>query len=155
MQSFLRASGSGDASHDIGVEFVPIVRCSSGSIFTDLRPDIFGRIEFWGCRWKPIDDQALVLCQEFLNDLAFVDGVIIPNENDVVRSTTQQLVEKLNYFLASQAMPVRAYAQLELFSAGQDQQGSDDIETVMMADAGANDRRFATRRPGALERRDQ
>jgi len=96
-----------------------------------------------------------MLCQEFLNDLAFVDGVIIPDENDVVGSTTQQLVEKLNYFLASQAMPVRAYAQLELFSAGQDQQGSDDIETVMVADAGANDGRFATRCPGVLERRYQ
>ena len=96
-----------------------------------------------------------MLCQEFLNDLAFVDGVIIPDENNVVGSTTQQLVEKLNYFLASQAMPVRAYAQLELFSAGQDQQGSDDIETVMVADAGANDGRFATRCPGVLERRYQ
>jgi len=155
MQAFLGASGSGNTSHDIGSKLSPIMRCSSGSIFTHLRPDIFCRIELWCSRWKPVNDQPLVLRQEFLNDLALVDGVIIPDENDVVGSTPQQLVEKLNYFLASQAMPVRAYAQLELFSAGQDQQGSDDIETVMMADTGANDGRFATRRPSALERRDQ
>jgi len=103
------------------------MRCSSGSVFTHLCPDIFSRIEFWRSRWKPVNDQALVLCQEFLDDLTLVDGVIVPDKNDVAGSTTQQLFEKSDNFFAGQAMPVRAYAQLELFSVGQDQQSTDDV----------------------------
>jgi len=81
--------------------------------------------------------------------------MVIPNKNDGARSTTQQLFEKNDDFLASQAVPVRAHAQLELFCIGQNQQSTEDIEPVMVADAGADNGCFATRRPGALERRDQ
>lgn len=144
-QAFLRASGSGDTSHDIGAKFNPIMRCSSGGVLTYLRPDVFCRIEFGRSRREPVNDQTLVLCQEFLDKLAFVDGVIVPDKNDVARSTPQQLFEKSDYFLAGQTMPVRAYAQLELFSVRQDQQSTDDVETVMMADAGADNGCFATR----------
>ena len=84
-----------------------------------------------------------------------MDGMIIPDENDVTGSTVQQLLEKFNGFLAGQAMPIRAKAQLELFSIRQNQQSADDIETVMVADTGADSGRFTTRCPSALERRDQ
>ena len=155
VQSFLRVSSSGNSGHDVGAKFGSIVRCSSSGVLAHLRPDILGRIEFWRRRREPVNDQALLLCQEFLNDLTLVDGMIIPDEDNVAGGTAQQLFEKSDHFLASQAMPVRAYAQFELFSAGQDQHSTDDIETIMMANTGADDRRFATRRPSAFERRNQ
>jgi hypothetical protein len=152
VRASLRASGSGDASHDIGVKFSPIMRCSSSSVFTHLRPDVFSRIEFWCGSWEPVNYHTLLRCQEFLYDLALMDGMIIPDEKDVTGSAAQQLFEKNNDFLAGQTMPVRANAQFELLSVWQNQQSADDIETVMMADTGADGGRFTTRRPSALER---
>lgn len=154
-QAFLRASGSGNASRDIVAKFSTITRCRSGCIFAHLRPDILSRVEFWRSSGKPVNDQAFMLCQEFLYDLALMNRVVIPDKYDVAGSTTQKLLEKGDDFFASQTMPVRAYAQPVSFSAGQDQQSTNDVETIMMANAGANDRRFATRCPSALERRDQ
>ena len=81
-----------------------------------------------------------------------MDGMIIPDENDVTGSTAQQLLEKFNGFLASQAMPIRAKAQLELFSIWQNQPSVDDIETVAVANIGAGNGRFTSQRLSAFER---
>ena len=152
-QAFLRAPGSGDAGHDIGVKLSPVMRCGSSSVFTHLRPNIFRRIEFWcSCR-EPVHNQTPLGRQEFLDALALMDGMIIPDEYDVTGSAVHQLFQESDHFLAGQAMPIRTKAQFELLSAWQNQQSADDIETVIVTDAGTDSGCFTARRPGALERR--
>lgn len=81
--------------------------------------------------------------------------MIIPDKDNGTGSAAQQLLEKFNGFFAVQTMPIGTKAQLALFSIRQNQQSADDIETVMVTDTGADNGRFTTSRPSALERRNQ
>ena len=62
LQAFLRVSGSGDASSDIGLQFSPIMRCGSSSIFTHLCPDVFSRVEFRCSSRKLENNQTFLRC---------------------------------------------------------------------------------------------
>ena len=155
LQTFLRLPGSCDAGSEIGLKLCSIMWCGSSSIFTQLSPDVFSRVEFRCSSRKVVNDQTFLRRQKFLYHLAFVDRMIIPDKDDGIRSAAQQLLEKFNGFFAGQTMPIGTKAQLELFPIWQNQQDANDIETVMMADTGADSGRFTTPRPGALERRNQ
>ena len=79
----------------------------------------------------------------------------IPHENNRARNTTEDLLEKGNHLFSGQAVPVGLEAQPNSFSLRRNQQHAQEIKTLMMFDAGADDRRLAAASPAALKRRDQ
>lgn len=64
-------------------------------------------------------------------------------------------MEKGNHLFSGQAVPVGLEAQPNSFSLRRNQQHAQEIKTLVMVDAGADDRRLAAASPAALKRRDQ
>jgi hypothetical protein len=67
----------------------------------------------------------------------------------------QQPSQEFNHLFACHAPLVQLYPQLDPSRFRRDQQGADQIGTLMMVEAGANCRRLTARRPSALERTNQ
>lgn len=96
-----------------------------------------------------------MLSNEPLHQATLMNGMVVPNQDDIARELAKQLLQKGNHLLASQAMAIRANGQFELMSTGQYNHSTQKVETFMMVQTGSNGRRLSTRRPGTLERRNQ
>ena len=90
--------------------------------------------------------------QKLLYDLAFVNGMAVPHENDRSRNTTEDLLEKGDHLFSGQAVPIGLEAQPNSFSIRRNQQHAQEIKTLVMFDAGADDRCLTAASPAALER---
>ena len=130
-----------------------MARSGAGGVFTELTPDVFGRIEFRRAGREPIGLNAGVTVQECLYAKPTVNRMSIPDQNDGPVHKTQQLLEKSDGLLTAQGAPVRVQVQLELATARAQAQGTDQIEALAVFDARANRGRLAAWCPGALERR--
>ena len=131
------------------------MRCEVGGIFADLGPDKFNRVEFWSAGRKVINMQARVLSNELLNKLAFMDGMVIPHQNDLTRNCSQQLLQKSDDLFTTQAVTIRANGQFDLAPSWANQQRTQQVQPLVMRQAGAEGGRMSTRRPTPFERRDQ
>ncbi len=136
-------------------KFSHIVRRKVGSVFTDLRPNKFNRVEFWCADRKVIDMQAWILGNELLNELALMDGMVIPHQNDLAWNNPQQPFQKSDDLLTAQAAPIRASDQFDLAAIWADQQCAQQVQPLVVLQAGTDGRRMSSRRPAALERRNQ
>ena len=148
-------SGTSDPIRYPGRKFCHIMRSKIRAVFTHLGPNEFDRVEFWCTGRKMIDMQTRMLINEILNQLAFMDGMVIPHQDDFTWDLPQQLLQKGNHLLAAQAAPIRADYQFDLAATRTDQQGTQQIQPLVMLQAGAEGRCSATPRPTAFERRDQ
>jgi hypothetical protein len=154
-QTLERISSPRNALRNLGEKFCHIMRRKVCSVFADLGPNKFDRIELWCTDWKVIDMQAWMLRNEILNELAFMDGMVIPHQNDLAWNNPQHLLQKSNHRFTAQAAPIRASGQFDLAAIWADQQGAQQVQPLVMLQAGAEGRRMTTRRPTPFERRDQ
>ncbi len=132
-----------------------IMRRKIGSVFVDLGPNELDRVKFWGTDRKVINMQARILRNEFLNKTSFVGGMVVLNQHDFARDRSQQLLQKSDHLFTTQAMPIRADSQFNLAAIWADRKGTQQVQPLMVRQAGADDRRMSTRRPTPLERRNQ
>jgi hypothetical protein len=136
-------------------KFSHVMWCKISGVFTNLGPNKLNRIEFRSTSRKMIDMQARILGNEILNELAFMDGMVIPDQNDLARNNPQQLLQESHNLFAAQAVPVRVRGQLDLAAIQIDQQCTQQVQPLMMRKAGTNGGRMPTWRPTPFERRDQ
>lgn len=154
-QSFGGISRASDTIRYSCAKFGHIMRCEVGGVFADLGPNKFNRIEFWSAGWKMINMQVRMLSNQFLNEVAFMDGMVIPDQNDLAWNCPQQLLQKSDDLFTAQAAPIRAGGQFDLAPIGADQQCAQQVQPLVMRQAGAKGGRLSTWRPTSLERRDQ
>lgn len=154
-ESFGGISGSSHTVHDSCAKFSHVMRCKISGVFTDLGPNELNRIEFGSTSRIMIDMQARMLSNEILNEFTFVDGMVIPDQNDLTRNNPQYLLQESYNLFAAQAVPVRLRSQLDLAAIRLDQQCTQQVQPLVMRQAGTNGRRMSTWRPTAFERRDQ
>ncbi len=81
--------------------------------------------------------------------------MLIPDHNQWSPHVMQEMFEKDQRLSAGQRTPIGLYMQLDLARRRRHAQGTDQIETFVMRNAGAKHRRLPARGPGALERRNQ
>lgn len=124
-------------------------------MLSDLSPDELSRIEFRSSHWKVKRVQPFVSREKILNRLALVNGMAVPNQDDWVRNQIENLLQKANYLFACQTMPIRTNAQTKFFALWRYQQDTQQTQAFMVVNGGSQDRRLATPRPTALERRDE
>ncbi len=90
-----------------------------------------------------------------LNFLLGMDGRIVPNQDDWTRDLMQQPSQEFNHLFACHAPLVQLYPQLDPSRFRRDQQGADQIGTLMMVEAGAHGGRLTAWSPSPLEWADQ
>jgi len=96
-----------------------------------------------------------MLVDKILNQLALMDGMVVPDQDHLTRDRSQQLLQKGNHLLATQAASIRADHQFDLAARRTDQQGAQQIQPLVMLQAGSQGWGLTSRRPAAFERRDQ
>jgi len=154
-QPLSRIPGSCHTVLNSCAKFSHVMWCKISGVFTDLRPNKFNRVEFWSTDRKMISMQARILRNKILNQPAFMDGMVIPDQNDLARNNPQQLLQESHSLFATQAVSVRVRGQLDLAAIRADQQCTQQVQPLVMRQAGTNGGRMSTWRPTPLERRDQ
>jgi hypothetical protein len=84
-----------------------------------------------------------------------MDGMVIPHQNDLTRNRPQQLLQKSNCLFTTQTVPVRTDGQFDLVPIWADQQCTQQVQPLVMRQAGAEGGRMSTLRPTPLKRGDQ
>ncbi len=150
-----RVSGSRNTVIHSYTKFSHVVRCEAGSVFTHLGPNKFNRIELWSLDRKIIHMHTRILGKKLLHELTFVDGMVVPHQNYLARNDPQHLLQESDHLFAPQTAPIRARGLLAPAAIRPDQQCTQQVQPLVMLQAGADGRRLSTWRPTALERRDQ
>ncbi len=132
-----------------------IMRCEVGGIFLGLGPNELDRVKFRSTDRKVIDMQSPMLSNKLLNKPSFVDGMVIPNQHDLARNRSQQLLQKCDDLFTTQAVPIRTVSQLDLVAIRADQKCAQQVQPLVVRQTGANGWRMSAPRPTSFERRDQ
>jgi len=106
LQSPGGVSGTSNPIRYPGAKFSHIVWSKIGTVFAQLGPDKFNRVELWSAGRKRGDMQAWVLGNKILNELTLMNGMVIPHQDDLTRDGPQQLFKKGHDLFAAQAAPV-------------------------------------------------
>jgi len=90
------------------------------------------------------------------SDSSFVvDGMTINHQHQRSGHDPQELLHKGDHLFSGQRMPVRLNTQFYPSALRRNQQRTQQIETLVMGDAGPSLRGLASSGPGTLQRRDQ
>lgn len=85
-----------------------------------------------------------------------MNGMIIPHENNFTSDRPKQLLQKCHDLHAGQRARERTDAQPEtFFTMIRNKHGAQQIQALMVVQAGANDRRLSTRRPSPFQWRNE
>ncbi len=82
------------------MQFLPIVRSGTGRVFTDLRPDPFGRIQLGRAGRKFVHMQTRMASQKVLNLPTAMNWMLIPDQNDRPSDAPQQVFQKGHHFVS-------------------------------------------------------
>ena len=140
---------------DIGLQFLAIVRSSSSRVFGSLGPNELCRIELWGSDREVKHMQSFMSRQKLLYHLALVNRMAIPNHDNGARHPIKNLLKEGNHLFTGQTMPIRTDTQTNSFAFRRDQQGSQQVETLVMINGGLLDRCLTSPRPGPFQWRNQ
>lgn len=92
---------------------------------------------------------------EILNQTPLVNGMVVPDQNDGTRDATQDLLEKEDHVFTAQIGLKGSHRQLHFSSTWTDQESSQQVQTLMVRQAGTHVRGLSTRCPAAAQRRNQ
>jgi hypothetical protein len=151
----LRPPGARNARPHVPAQFDLIVRSRVRGVFTHLRPNELGWIEFRRAGRKRVGMDSRVGVQKAFDLAPTMNRMLIPHHHDRTGHGSQQLFQKSNHMVTVQRLPIRLKAQLDLMPRRREAQRTDQIEALVMLDARAQNRRLAPRSPSPLERRDQ
>ena len=99
--------------------------------------------------------QTRMLSDELLDQLALMNGMVIPHQDDRTMDLAQQVFEEGDDLLTGERAMMQSSGQVNALPCWANQQGADDIDTTVMRDAGMHHRRLTPWCPSAFERRNQ
>lgn len=125
-------------------------------MFFQLGPNELSWIEFWGASRKPIEMYSWLLLKKLFDQFSLMNGMIIPNENNFTSNYPKQLLQKYHDLHTGQRASEGTDAQLEtFFTMIRNEHSTQQIQSLMVVQAGANDRRLSTRRPSPFQWRNE
>ena len=120
----------------------------TGSVFSDLRPYKFGRIEFRRTGRKLVYMQARMLFQKVLNLTALMNRMPIPYQHNRTGDASKQVFEKGYHFVSTERVTIGLKMQFDLAFSYTYAQGPDEVHSLMVFNACPNRRRLSARGPG-------
>lgn len=75
-------------------------------MFADLCPNELHRVEFGRTRREVVDMQTRLRRDKIFHNIAFMDGVIVPHQDDLSLNPPEQLFQEFNGLLTAQTMLV-------------------------------------------------
>jgi hypothetical protein len=154
-QPFGGAADTAKAGLNPGAQCRHIFGSEISRMRTNFSPNKLDCIQFRGTGRKAIDMQARLSLDETFHQTAPMNGMIVPDKHDLTPQAAQQISKEPDHLLTSQTMPTREDRQFEEPIAGADDQGSHQVEALLMRQTGAQAGCLASRRPAAFERRHQ
>lgn len=82
------------------------MRSKSCGMFADLCPNELHRVEFRSARREVVHMQTQLCCDKIFHDIAFMDGVIVPHQDDLSLNPPEQLLQEFYVLLTAQTMLV-------------------------------------------------
>src|SRR5271157_3148089 len=150
-QTLFGIAGSRNPGKDIRLKFITVMRRCSSNVFVDLGPHIFLRIKLRSCDRKEEDVQTFLLSDKLTDHLAPMNRMSIDNQHQGSRHDPQELLQEGDHLCSSQRMPIRLNAQLYLSALRRNQQRSQQIETLVVGDAGPSLGGLPSPRPSPLQ----
>lgn len=122
---------------------------------TDMCPNKLHGIEFGRTDWKAIDVQARLALDKLLHQTPLMDGMVIPNQNKGTCYRAQDLFEKEDHLFTTQTLSKGSHRQFYFPAARADQESTQQVQALMMIQAGAHTGCLSARSPAAAQGRDQ
>ena len=154
-QSCFRSSGPCDASLDSITQFWHVVRRKTGRVLTDLGPNELHRVQFRSTAWKAVFMDTWMFFEELLGWRRDMNFVAIPDKNNITRQTLQHLFQEKDGVLRTQGTSKGAYTQADLSQFRTEEQGTKQIQALVMVQTRAGGGCSSTWRPTPFERRHQ
>ena len=154
-QTRFRTTNFSNGRPDFGRELRYIMRSKVFSSVAGMRPHELHWIELWYTGRKGVNVQTRFSLDKVLDQASLMNGMVIPDQDDGTRNTPQELFEEQDHMLTTQIHSERSHRQLYLSSTGTDQDGTQQVQSLMMVQTGIGTRCLATRRPTAAEWRNQ
>jgi hypothetical protein len=123
-----------------------VFRCMAG-----MRPHELHRIELRCAGRKGINVQTRFSLDKVLDQASLMNGMVIPDQDNGTGNATQDLFEEQDHMFTTQIYTKRSHRQLYLSSSGADQDGAQQVQSLMMVQTGVYTRCLTTRRPAASQ----
>ena len=118
-----------------------------------MRPHELHWIELRCTGRKGVNVQTRFSLDKVLDQASLMNGMVVPNQDDGADNAPEDLFEKKDHVFTTQVHSKGSHRQLHLSSTGTDQDGAQQVQSLMMVQTGIGTRCLATRRPTAAERR--
>ena len=120
-----------------------------------MGPNELHRIELWCTGRKGVNVQTRFSLDEVLDQPSLMNGMVVPNQDDGADNAPEDLFKKKDHMFTTQIYLKGSHRQLHLSSTGTDQDGAQQVQSLMMVQTGIGTRCLATRRPTAAQWRNQ
>ena len=95
-------------------------------------PNELHGIEFRGTSWKCVNVQTRFSLDKVLDQASLMNRMIVPDQDNGTCNAPQDLFEKKDHVFTTQVHAKGSHRQLHLSSAGTDQDGTQQVQSLMM-----------------------
>jgi hypothetical protein len=119
-KSFGRLADAINGTNDIVEEFVPVIGATVCEVPLGLSPDAFVRIQGRCIGRQILQMQARMPDEDVLNELSFVSGGIIEQNNDGTPEVAEELPEEYGDFIMADVVEEEEIVQTQALASGTD-----------------------------------
>src|SRR6266542_5603251 len=120
-----------------------------------MRPHELHWIELRCTSRKGVNVQTRFSLDKVLDQASLMNRMVIPDQDNGTCNAPEDLFEKKDHVFTTQVHSKGSHRQLHLSSTGTDQDGTQQVQSLMLVQTGLGTRCLATRRPTAAEWRNQ
>ena len=144
-QTRFRATDFSNRRADFRRKLRKIMRSKVFSSVAGMRPHELHGIELRCTSRKGVNVQTRFSLDKVLDQASLMNGMMVPDQDNGTRNTPQELFEEQDHMFTTQIHSKRSRRQLYLSSTGTDQDGTQQVQSLMMVQTGVCTRCLATR----------
>lgn len=154
-QTRFRITNFSQGRPDFGRELREVMRSKVFGSMAGMRPHELHWIELRCTGRKGVHVQTWLSFDKVLDQTSLMNGMVIPNQDDRADNASENLFEKKDDVFTTQVHSKGSHRQLHLSSTRTDQDGAQQVQSLMMVQTGIGTRCLATRCPTAAQWRNQ
>lgn len=121
------------------------------SCIAEMGPNKLHGIELPRTDRKGINVQTRFRPDKVLDQASLMNGTVIPDQDNGTSNATQDLFEEQDHMFITQIYTKRSHQQLYLSSSGADQDGAQQVHSLIMVQTGVCTKCLTMRRPTASQ----